>query len=78
MEYHTTGGHTQESTPKSSNTVLPICEWIREKGWLRTKCQVWCFSSYHHFKAVRASDFILGLWGTSGLLLHKSHVWGCS
>jgi len=22
----------------------------------------WHFSSYHHFKAVRASDLILGLW----------------
>jgi len=22
----------------------------------------WNFSSYHHFKAVRASDFILGSW----------------
>jgi len=22
----------------------------------------WHFSSYHHFKTVRVSDFILGLW----------------
>jgi len=24
--------------------------------------EFWHFSSYHHFKAVRASDFIPGLW----------------
>ena len=42
--------------------VTHNCEQIWEKGQLRSNAKFWHYSSYHHFKAVRVSDFILGLW----------------
>jgi len=40
---------------------LNICEQIEKRGHFAQNAKFWQFSSYHHFKAVRASDFILGL-----------------
>jgi len=35
---------------------------FEKRGNFVQNAKFWHFSSYHHFKAVRASDFILGLW----------------
>ena len=50
---------SQGSIPTS--TVSIICDWIGEKGALRAKRDFCLFSTYHHFKAVRALGFRLGL-----------------
>jgi len=34
---------------------------FEKRGNFAQNAKFWHFSSYHHFKAVRASDFILGL-----------------
>ena len=34
---------------------------FEKRGNFVQNAKFWHFSSYHHFKAVRASDFILGL-----------------
>jgi len=44
--------------PGSSTNVCGF-----EKGGnFKQNAKFWHFSRYHHFKAVRASNFILGLW----------------
>ena len=37
------------------------CEWISERGNFVQNTKFWPFLSYHHFKAARASEFILSL-----------------
>jgi len=34
---------------------------FEKRGNFAQNAKIWHFSNYHHFKAVRASDFILGL-----------------
>jgi len=40
---------------------------FEKRGNFAHNAKFWHFSSYHHFKAVRASDFILGLGGHQAL-----------
>jgi len=42
-------------------TDLVIASGFEERGNFAQNAKFWHFSSYHQFKAVRASDFILGL-----------------
>ena len=60
------------SAPKHQNIVLVTYTYVRiyiyiyvsgfeKRGNFAQNAKFWHFSSYHHFKAVRASDFILGL-----------------
>ena len=39
----------------------PYVSGFEKRGNFVQNAKFWHFSSYHHFKAVRASDFILGL-----------------
>ena len=39
-----------------------ICEQFEKRGNIAQNAKFWHFSSYHHFKAVRVSDFILHPW----------------
>ena len=43
-------------------TVAPYVIGFEKRGNFAQNAKFWHFSSYHHFKAVRASDFLLGLW----------------
>jgi len=36
------------------------CTLLKKRGNFAQNAKFWHFSSYHHFKALRASDFILG------------------